>query len=149
MKSCLSKKCGFTFIEIMFVVVIIGILLSIATPNIFKWVNRARVTKTMANMKTISVALTDFELTVGNCPTTDQGLKSLVQCPEDVSDETWGGEPYIEDGVVPRDGWKNDFLYKSPGEHVTRYDLSSKGRDARENTEDDIHNWPDENEKDF
>jgi len=104
MKSCLSKKCGFTFIEIMFVVVIIGILLSIATPNIFRWVNQARVTKTRANMKIISLALTDYELTVGNCPTTDQGLKSLVKCPEEVSDETWGGEPYIEDGVVPRDG---------------------------------------------
>ncbi len=140
---------GFTFIEIMFVVVIIGILLSIATPNIFKWVNQARITKTRGNMKIISLALADYELTVGNCPTTDQGLKSLVKCPDDVSEETWGNEPYIEEGVVPKDGWKHDFLYTSPGEHLPKYDLSSKGRDQKENTGDDIHNWPDENEKDF
>jgi len=138
----------------MLMVVIIGIFISIPMLNINKRlnqkrVNQARITKTRADMKIISVALAHYEMNVGNYPSTDQGLKSLVKRPEDVSEEAWGDEPYLEGGAVPRDGWKNDFLYTSPGEHLPKYDLSSKGRDEKENTEDDIHNWPDENEKDF
>jgi len=132
---------GFTFMEIMFVVVIIGILVSLATPNLFIWVNHAKVETTKANMKTIQLALSGYELNVGTCPTTDQGLVSLAECPGDVDQADWGDEPYLQDGEVPKDGWKNDFLYKSPGDHAPRYDLWSKGRDRKDGTQDDIRNW--------
>ena len=148
------NKRKLTFITIMFMVVIIGILLSIPMPNSNKRlnqerINQARIRITKINMEIISISLAHYEMNVGNYPTTDQGLKSLVQRPEDVSEDAWGEEPYLEEGVVPKDGWKNDFLYESPGEHLPKYDLSSKGKDKTVNTKDDIHNWPEENEKDF
>lgn len=145
----IRKFRGFTFLEIMFVVVIIGILLSLGTNNYIKWVNQAKVQTTRINMKTIQTALVGYEFNVGVCPTTDQGLDSLVECPGDIDESAWGDEPYIFEGVVPKDGWKNDFLYKSPGDHLPRYDLWSKGRDQKDATQDDIHNWANKIEDDL
>ncbi|MBN1899695.1 type II secretion system major pseudopilin GspG [Candidatus Sumerlaeota bacterium] len=145
----IQRKDGFTFLEIMFVVVIIGILLSLATPNLFKWVNQAKVQTTKANMKTIQLALAGYELNVGNCPDTVQGLEALVECPADIDENSWGDEPYFDDGAVPKDGWKNDYLYMSPGDHLPKYDLWSKGKDQKDGTTDDIHNWMEQAEEEL
>ena len=147
-----SKKVhgrgGFTFIEIMFVVVIIGILASIVAVNTGNQTIKARVMTTRANMSSIKSALQMYEMNVGQYPTTEQGLAALIRCPQGVDENLWGNSCYLQDGVIPRDGWKREFVYIQPGEHISDYDLYSKGPDGEEHTEDDIHNWPDSDEID-
>jgi general secretion pathway protein G len=133
-------------------IVIIGIFLSIPMPNIDKRLNQERVNKlrmmaTKAIFQGIETVLQDYEMNVGGFPTSKQGLQALVKCPSDVTTDDWGDTPYLKE--IPRDAWNQEFIYKQPGEHNAEYDLCSKGRDEKENTKDDIHNWPDENEKDF
>ena len=141
MKKRLQVNKGFTFLEIMFVVVIIGILIGIAVPQFTGKAKKARIMSTRANMKTIETALSQYEMNVGNFPTTEQGLAALIKCPSDVPEEDWDS-PYLKE--IPKDAWKQTFIYKSPGEHNQDYDLYSKGPDRQEDTEDDIKNWKEE-----
>jgi len=133
---------AFTFLEIMFVVVIIGILLAVALPRFSGQSNQARIQATRLQMGNIRTALAQFEMHVGRYPDTREGLAALVERPSGVSEELWEG-PYLdaEGGELPRDAWRNEFGYRSPGEHNRDYDLWSPGPDGREGTEDDITNW--------
>lgn len=135
---------GFTFLEIMFVVVIIGILASIAVPSLTGKSKKARIMATTATMKGIETALSTYEMNVGLFPTTEQGLKALVTCPSDVPEQDWDS-PYLKE--VPKDAFNEEFIYKCPGEHNAYYDLSSKGPDRQEDTEDDIVNWQTDEEE--
>ena len=126
----------------MFVVVIIGILVSIAVPSLTGKAKKARITATRATMKGIETALSDYEMNVGSFPTSEQGLAALVKCPSDVTTEDWGDSPYLKE--IPKDAWNQLFIYKFPGEHNAEYDLYSKGPDRQEDTEDDIKNWKEE-----
>lgn len=137
---------AFTFLEIMFVVVIIGILAAIAVPRLVGGTTKARIGATKSNMKAIETALMTFEMKVGRFPTTEEGLKALVKCPSDVSEEDWDSQ-YLKE--VPNDAWGEDFIYKYPGENNVDYDLASKGPDKQEDTEDDITNWASEDEEDL
>ena len=146
MKFRKPTRSGFTFLEIMFVVVIIGVLAGIAVQNLSKRAEWSRREATKANMKAIDTALSAYEMKVGDYPTTEQGLEALVKCPSDVEKEDWGDSSYLKD--VPKDAWGQKFVYKRPGEHnVDEYDLFSKGRDRKEGTEDDIVNWQKDSEK--
>jgi len=139
-------QSGFTFLEIMFVVVIIGVLAGIAVQNLSKRAEWSRREATKANMKAIDTALSAYEMKVGDYPSTEQGLEALVKCPSDVEKEDWGDSSYLKD--VPKDAWGQKFVYKYPGEHnVDEYDLFSKGRDRKEGTEDDIVNLKKDSEK--
>ncbi len=139
MKRCFYSRRGFTFLEIMFVVVIIGILVGIAVPSLTGRAKKARITATKATMKGIETALQDYEMNVGGFPTTEQGLGALVKCPSDVTPDDWGDSAYLKE--IPKDAWNQLFIYKNPGEHNAEYDLYSKGPDRQEDTEDDIKNW--------
>ncbi|MBN1902367.1 type II secretion system major pseudopilin GspG [Candidatus Sumerlaeota bacterium] len=141
MKRFRSHKKGFTFLEIMFVVVIIGILMGIAVPQFTGKAKKARIMSTKANMNTIGTALSQYEMNVGAFPSSEQGLAALVKCPSDVPEEDWDSA-YLKE--IPKDAWKEDFIYKFPGEHNQEYDLYSKGPDRQEDTEDDIKNWKEE-----
>jgi general secretion pathway protein G len=132
---------GFTFLEIMFVVVIIGILIGIAVPQFTGKAKKARIMSTQANMKTIDTALSQYEMNVGAFPSSEQGLQALIKCPSDVPEDDWDSA-YLKD--LPKDAWKQPYIYKSPGEHNQEYDLYSTGPDRQEDTEDDIKNWKDE-----
>jgi len=139
-------KMGFTFLEIMFVVVIIGILAAIAVPNLAKHANWARIKATEAGMKSIETALQTYEMKVGSYPTTEQGLEALVKCPSDVEKDDWGDSPYLRE--IPKDAYGQKFMYKCPGEHnPDEYYLYSTGKDRKEGTDDDIVNWTKESEK--
>ncbi len=133
---------AFTFLEIMFVVVIIGILLAVALPRFSGQTNQARMASTRLQMGNIRTALAQFEMHVGRFPDTREGLQALVVRPSSVSDELWEG-PYLdtEGAELPMDSWRNAFNYRSPGENNRDYDLWSAGPDGREGTEDDITNW--------
>ncbi len=131
---------GFSFLEIMMVVMIIGILVAVVGPKIMGKVGTAKDKTTQLQMKNIRTALNDYEMTVGALPTTDQGLDALVHRPSDVPEDQW--EQKMED--LPKDSWKEAFVYRCPGEGEREYDLFSKGKDRKESTEDDIKAFRDE-----
>lgn len=131
-----SRK-GFTFLEIMFVVVIIGILLALVGPRLVGRTQKARIQTTKAQLKSLETAIKTFEMDTGTFP---ERLEDLIEAPSDYEDE-WDG-PYVDSDVVPQDAWNQDFEYKQPGDNNRNgYDLWSNGPDKESNTEDDIANW--------
>ena len=139
------QRSGFTFMEILLVVVIIGILSAIVVPNLIHHSDDARRNATRQQMAAIQTALETYYLRIGQYPSTDQGLQALVRCPSDVSQERWGTNPYLP--KMPKDGWGQDFLYRSPGENNPAFDLVSFGKDGEEGTEDDLVNWEQEDDR--
>jgi len=132
-----SRNDGFTFLEIILVVLIIGILASIVGPRLVGRSKKARIGATQSQMAAIRTALQTFEIEVGRFPSTGEGLQALVVRPNDVEENDWN--QYME--KLPVDGWGEPFIYRYPGEHGLDYDLLSKGPDRSEGTDDDITNW--------
>jgi general secretion pathway protein G len=126
---------GFSFLEIMMVVMIIGILVAVVGPKILGRTDKARIQATKLQLKNLRTALNDFEMTVGSLPTTDQGLEALVRRPSDVPEDQW--EQKMEE--LPKDAWGEAFVYRCPGEGDREYDLFSKGKDRKEGSEDDVN----------
>lgn len=132
---------AFTLIEIMLVVVIIGILAAVIGPRLSGQSDKAKIQSTKASMKGVDTALGMFEVRASRYPTTEEGLEALITKPNDLSEDEWDG-PYIKDGQLPVDGYRREFIYRSPGESGREYDLVSKGKDGQEGTKDDITNAP-------
>jgi general secretion pathway protein G len=129
------RRHGFTFIEIMLVVLIIGILMAAVVPSLVGRTRGAKVTVARQSLRAIETALGQFEMKAGRFPTTEEGLESLRKKPGDLNDDEWDG-PYIKDEM--RDPWGEEFVFKSPGESNKDFDLLSKGPDKREGTPDDV-----------
>ena len=136
-----NTERGFTLIELMAVVVIIGLLATIVGLNVAKKVDEARVKTTAIQIKQLSSALDAFKMDNGFYPTTEQGLEALVSKP------AIGRTPkhYVEGGylkMIPKDPWDNFYNYREPGvQNESFYDLWSNGPDDQEGTDDDITNW--------
>lgn len=131
-------KQNFTLIEMVIVVVIIGLLASIATPLYFRHVNSSKVTTARAQIQLFEQAILDFRLDTGKLPTQTQGLNILIE--KDQSVKNWKG-PYIKG--IPLDPWNNEYIYQNPGEHG-EFDIYSYGADGQPGGEDedaDIGNW--------
>lgn len=134
---------GFTLIEIMVVVVILGILAAIVVPRFLDRPDQAKVTKARIDINGLEQALGMFKLDNGFYPSTEQGLAALVTIPET------GRIPakYAEGGYlkqVPLDPWNNSYVYISPGLHNKDFDLTSFGADGEpggEGFDADINNW--------
>jgi general secretion pathway protein G len=137
-----SRQRGFTLIEIMVVVVIIGLLTALVTTQVVGRIDEARVTKTKQDLKQIEAALTLYRLDNSRYPTTEQGLDALVRRPtSEPQPLNWKEGGYLT--RPPKDAWKNDYVYVSPGENGP-YDLWSLGADQREGGEGidaDISVW--------
>ncbi len=134
-----SKKLpkGFTLIELLVVIIILGLLAAIIVPRVTGRVDEAKIETTKVQMKAIKDALEQYRLDNGRYPTTEQGLKALVEKPT-VPPIPPRWKRYLDS--VPKDAWGNDFIYISPG--VNRpYELRSPGPDGEEGTEDDIDIW--------
>lgn len=131
---CAHAQRGFSFLEIMLVVVIIGVLAGIVGPRMFGKTKTAKIAAARAQMTNIKTALTQYDMMAGEVPSTDQGLIALVERPSDVEEADW--EQVFES--LPKDPWGEDYLYESPGENDRPFDLSSKGPDRRDGTDDDI-----------
>lgn len=135
-----ARRRAFTFLEIMFVVVIIGILLAIVGPKLTGKSKKAKIAATQAQLRNVRMALAEYELNVGEFPTTSQGLKALIERPSEIDEDVWG-ESYLDTNSIPKDAWGREFQYRCPGEHSKDYDLWSTGADGLDNTEDDITSW--------
>jgi general secretion pathway protein G len=129
---------GFTLVEILIVVIILGVLASLVVPRLAGRTEEARRTAAQSDIEGgIAVALDLYEADVGRYPL---DLEALVDKPADVKDQVWKG-PYLRKGI-PKDPWKNGYVYTFPGtQNPSMYDLFSMGPDGEEGTEDDIGNW--------
>lgn len=134
-----TMKKGFTLIEILLVVVILGTLAAMVFPRLTGRSEQAKITAARADIDgNIATALKLFELDNGFFPTTEQGLDALLRKPDkSPTPKNWNG-PYLEKQAV--DPWGRNYVYKCPGTHGFDYDLYSLGRDDKEN-ETDITNW--------
>ena len=132
-------RSGFTLVEIMLVVIIIGALAAMIIPRLSGRGEEAKVKVARADIDAnLATALRLYELDNGSFPTTEQGLAALRVKPNtNPLPENWNG-PYIE--RAPLDPWGRPYIYVSPGEHRSDYDLSSKGKDASSD-KDEISNW--------
>lgn len=133
---------GFTLIEIMVVVVILGILAAMVAPKILSRPDQAKVTVARSDIETISQALELFRLDNGFYPTLDQGLEALVEMPSSPPEaKNWNPEGYLK--KVPVDPWGNAYMYLFPGNHgkYDLYSLGANGREGGEGTDADIGNW--------
>jgi general secretion pathway protein G len=139
MKSLRRGKIieGFTLIELMLVVIIIGTLVAMVMPRLTGRGEQARVAAAKADINAnIATALKLYELDNGNFPSTEEGLNALLN--KSASAANWNG-PYLE--RKPLDPWGREYKYKSPGEHrQADYDLYSLGKDGIESA-DDVTNW--------
>jgi general secretion pathway protein G len=140
---------GFTLIEIMVVVIILGILAATILPRFIGMTQDAKVGRAQSDIATLETALERFYLNMNGYPSTEEGLKSLVEAPADEARaKDWRG-PYIKDLRV--DPWGNPYAYASPGVHGQRtFDLWSRGADGADGGEGegaDITNWTDDKEK--
>ena len=130
---------GFTLLEVMIVLAILGMIIGMVSSNLIGSSDDAKLQATAIEIKNLESVLDMYKLKAGNYPTTEQGLEALVSAPEI--------EPvprnYPEDGFIdriPEDKWGNAYILVSPGE-MGKYDLYSMGPDGQEGTEDDIGNW--------
>jgi general secretion pathway protein G len=117
---------GFTLLELLVVMVIIGLLAGFVGPKLFAQVGKSEVKVTRAQIDAFQKALDQYRLDVGRYPSSEQGLGALLAKPAD--EARWTG-PYLAK-AIPRDPWGRDYVYRSPGEHGD-YDLLSLGRDGR------------------
>jgi len=131
----------FTFIEIMVVVIIIGVLAAIVLPKFTGRTEEARIGAAESQLGVFSTSLDAYELDNGRYPSTEQGLKALAKKPSTPPiPKRWKG-PYMQK-ESSQDPWGGKYNYKSPGTHNPRsYDLYSFGPDGKEGGDDDITNW--------
>ncbi|MDF1642722.1 MAG: type II secretion system major pseudopilin GspG [Pseudomonadales bacterium] len=142
MQSTVSRQRGFTLIEIMVVVVILGILASVVVPRIMDRPDTARITKARLDIQALESVLNQYRLDNFVYPSTEQGLEALVEKPSgDPEPANWNKSGYIKS--LPKDPWNRPYLYLSPGEKG-EFDLYSLGADGQSGGEDanaDIGNW--------
>ncbi len=133
----MKRNKGFTLIELLVVIIILGLLAALIVPKITGRVDEAKVETTKVQLKALKDALEQYKLDNGTYPTTQQGLKALVEKPTTQPiPPRW--RQYLD--KLPKDAWDNDFIYISPG--VNRpYELKSVGPDRTEGTQDDISVW--------
>lgn len=139
MKEKPPRTAGFTLIELMIVLFILGLLAALVAPRLMGRVGKAKQKTAQAQIQMLATALDLYHLDVGRYPTDEEGLKSLYLKPESLP--AWSG-PYL-DKAVPKDPWGRDYVYKCPGEHGP-YDLYSLGADGQpggEGENADITNW--------
>jgi general secretion pathway protein G len=140
------RVAGFTLIEIMAVVLIIGLLSTLVGVAIFQQVDKARVTTARTQIKNLESALEAYRMDNARYPTTEQGLEALVSEPSgDPVPRNFLPGGYIQGGSVPADPWGEPYQYESPGQHnLQSFDLWSLGADntpGGDGIDSDIANW--------
>ena len=144
LKKLKIEDQGFTLIELMVVIIILGVLAMWVAPKIMDRPGEARQMKVRLDIQNLETALKLYKLDSGSYPSTEQGLQALVETPETgIIPKKWKKGGYLEKGRVPKDPWGNDFVYLSPGLKGD-FDIISYGADGVPGGEDenkDINNW--------
>ena len=136
------KQAGFTLIEVIVVLVILGILASIVVPNVISRTDQAQIVKAQQDIRALESALQMYRVDNFTYPTTGQGLEALVEKPTSGPEaKNWQKGGYIK--KVPTDPWQNDYQYVSPGQEgdFDLYSLGADGRPGGVDTNADIGNW--------
>ena len=123
----LLRQAGFTLLELLVVMVILGLLVGYVAPKYFAQVGKSEVKTARAQIEALEKALDMYRLDTGHYPTTEQGLAALNARPQ--NEPRWSG-PYLKK-EVPLDPWGKPYLYKTPGEKGNDFDLISLGKDGR------------------
>jgi general secretion pathway protein G len=129
------KRGGFTMVELMAVLIILGLLAAVVVRNFVGQTDKARVTTTKANLRLLHSAINQFKMDTGFYPTEDEGLTALIVPPDDAENFQPGG--YLETTELPTDGWGNDFIYYRPDPDSDKpFVIISYGADGQEGGED-------------
>lgn len=138
-KTTHTARQAFTLIELMLVLVILAVLAAVVVPKFSGKTDAARIAACKAEISIIDGALELYEQAVGKYPSSDEGLRALIEAPSNT--KGWAG-PYLKRNDVPLDPWKKEYIYHFPATHNKGGpDLFSTGPDGQEGTADDIDNW--------
>jgi general secretion pathway protein G len=129
-------KYGFTMVELMAMLIIIGLLATLVVTKVASKIDQARETTTKANLKALAAAVNQFRMDTARFPTEDEGLIALIEQPSDV--ETWEPGGYLETTEIPPDGWGNEFIFELYPESGKQFVIRSCGPDGEQGTEDDL-----------
>jgi len=144
-KSYGERERGFTLIEIMVVVIILGLLAGLVLPRILGQEEKAKVETAKVQIRSLESALDAFKLDNGFYPTTDQGLDALINKPAAGRiPNNWREGGYLKPARIPKDPWGKDYVYLSPGNEGREYDIISYGADNEpggEGNNADIESW--------
>jgi general secretion pathway protein G len=135
-----AGQAGFTLIEMLVVLVIIGLIMGLVGPRVLTYLADSRSKAARLQIASFANSLDLFAMDVGRYPTTQEGLTALVRRP--AGTKVWNG-PYLKDNAVPADPWRNSYVYTAPGAHGA-YDLLSYGSDGQEGGDGaaaDVNNW--------
>ncbi|QDF95499.1 type II secretion system protein GspG [Azoarcus sp. DD4] len=138
-RRAVDRRRGFTLLELLVVMVIIGLLAGYVGPRFFSQIGKSEVKTARAQIDAFEKALDQYRLDVGRYPTSEQGLQALMEAPAGTT--RWTG-PYLKK-AVPADPWGQPYQYRQPGEHG-EFDILSWGADGKpggEGTDADIGNW--------
>ena len=125
---------GFTMVELMAVLIILGLLFAVVVQNFVGHTDKARVVTTRASLKLLHNAVNQFKMDTGHYPTDDEGLYALIEPPMGL-EEHWQPGGYLETTDVPKDGWGNDFIYTRTPEGIKPFVVMSLGADGQEGGE--------------
>ncbi len=133
------RQLGFSLLELLVVLAIMGLLMSLVGPQVLNQLGGAKSKTAMIQIKDFEQALEMYSLDVGNYPSTMDGLEALIKKPSGA--DGWNG-PYLK-GDIPNDPWKKEYFYKFPGEHA-EFDITSYGKNGTpggDKEDTDIKNW--------
>jgi len=143
--SGIKGSDGFTLIELMIVIAIIGILSIIVVPRFMDIPQKARVEAAKQQIAAFGLALDRYNLDNGTYPTTEQGLAALIERPNsEPAPMNYNEGGYLKKKELPKDPWGRDYIYRSPGDHGNDYEIMSLGADGRDGGEGviaDIRSW--------
>lgn len=140
----LKNNRGMTLIEIMVVVTILGLIATIVTVNVIGQLDKAQIDTTATQISSLEQALEQYRLDAGRYPSTEQGLRALIEAPSvGKAPKRYPSGGYLKSkgGKLPEDPWGEEFVYTSPGIHGNPYEIFSKGPDGVEGSDDDIKSW--------